>query len=42
MASDKTNMRQRRKSEKSAETVQEVAKNDTPAVDGDNTKQQKQ
>lgn len=40
MASDKANIRQRRKSEKSTgTTAQEMAKNGTPA-DGENAKKQ--
>lgn len=41
MASDKTNVRQRNKSEKSTEPVQEVIKEDTAADGEDDSKQRK-
>lgn len=41
MASDKANARQRKKSEKSAEPVQEVVKKDTPADGEEDSKPRK-
>lgn len=43
MASDKANVRQRKKSEKSTEPAQEAEKKDTTPADGeDDSKQRKQ
>lgn len=41
MASDKANVRQRKKAEKSTEAVQDLVKKDTPADGDEDSKQRK-